>query len=236
MANPHDPLPPVPAQPPGLSAHTGLDPRWLAQLRARLNASFTSLFINTANGFSGTVTASSVTGQFSVTLSVTAVGLLKGVAGAIASAVPGTDYLQSISVTTPLASTGGGTPTLSIPAATSLAPGHLTASDHALFSSKAPGIAITYTTVADGFVAAFPASSTHLYLVAAAALSSGTVALPASPANSDLATFTCTHYIAVLTNSPNPGQSISNFPSSMLSGSSVTFIYRGSNSTWYRLQ
>jgi len=237
MPTPTSPLPPVPPQlpsQPGL-APPPLDQRWLDQLRRRLNASITSAIITTANGFSSARTLNPFSGQASLTISVTASGLLKGVSGALVPAILGTDYLQSITASLPLTITASPIPNLSLPAATSANSGYLTAADHTLFSSKAAPPAPIFQSVLTGFALTTPPSCSHYYLTATAPLASGSLALPTAPADSTNITFACTHSVTTLTNTANPGQTVQNWPVSLVAGLAVSYIFRASYSTWYRL-
>lgn len=230
------PLPPVPAAPPASPGQPAppLDPRWLELLRRRLNSTLTGLLFQAINGFSSTVSTDSSNGSTTLSLSITASGMLKGSAGALVPAVPGTDYLQSITASPPLTISAAATPVLAIPAATSLQPGHLTAADHALFSSHSPGLYLQVVAAASGFTSTIPSGCTHYYLNAAAPLASGALALPPAPADAALITITCPYTVTILTNTPNAGQTVLNWPGTLPAGTSITYIYRASTSTWYR--
>lgn len=80
-------------------------PKWLNLLRSKVIASVVSLAIRTANGFSGSVVVDGA-GVANVTLEVTVAGLLKGSGGALVAAIPGTDFVSSISVTAPIENIG----------------------------------------------------------------------------------------------------------------------------------
>ena len=59
--------------------------------------------------------------------------------------IPALSYVSSVGVTAPLASTGGLTPTLSMPAATSTQNGYLTSTDWTTFNSKGSGTVTSVT-------------------------------------------------------------------------------------------
>lgn len=74
--------------------------------------------------------------------------------GIVAADVPALSYVSSVGVTAPLATTGGLTPTLSMPVATSSANGYLSSTDWSTFNSKQPaGAYLTSVAVtsANGF-------------------------------------------------------------------------------------
>jgi len=58
--------------------------------------------------------------------------------GIVAADVPALSYVSSVGVTAPLATTGGLTPTLSMPVATSSANGYLSSTDWSTFNAKQP--------------------------------------------------------------------------------------------------
>lgn len=130
-------LPPVPP----LGPDGFRDPvwaRWLDLLRNQLLSGAVSLAISNANGFSGSV--ADVGGVETITLNVTVSGILKGSGGAITAATPGFDYVQSVSVTTPIQNLGSAAaPNIAIPKATSIQDGYLDHNDWATFNSKGSG-------------------------------------------------------------------------------------------------
>lgn len=133
--------PGVPPVPP-LNAKLGFaDPvwaRWLQQLQSRIATSVVALTINNANGFEGSVAVDS-SGNASVTLSVAASGILKGVGGQIESAIPGVDYLTGLSGSFPIDVTPGLTTNISMPQASGAASGWLSSGDWLTFNSKLAG-------------------------------------------------------------------------------------------------
>jgi hypothetical protein len=132
-------LPPVPQ----LTAAGFTDPtwaRWLDLLRAKIVAVATSIVINTANGFNGTVTVDP-SGQATITLGVTVAGLLKGQTGGIVAAVAGVDYVSAVTASSPLHSApgGGGATNLTIDQSGPSQDGYLSASDWNTFNNKLSG-------------------------------------------------------------------------------------------------
>ena len=65
--------------------------RWLNALQRRVSLSITNLVVAAGQGFAGVVSA--VGAEFSIALSTTVSGILKGDAGSLVAATPGTDYL-----------------------------------------------------------------------------------------------------------------------------------------------
>jgi hypothetical protein len=90
-----------------------------------------------------------------------------------------------------------------------------------------------YQTPTTGFSYTFAAGTTVLILQPAGTLATGTVTMPAAPADGMTISFSSTKTITALTVSPNTGQSIIGNPTTMLAGGAATFVYRLSNTTWY---
>lgn len=147
--------------------------KWLNTLRQGVSTSVTALAINTANGFSGTVTPSGGGGS-TVTLQVTASGILKGVAGQIRSAVAGVDYVASLAVNAPLTLSGGNT--IGIPRSSGSVDGYLAATDFAAFNGKQPALGYTPLNAAANL------SDLANIVTARANLSLGSMALQSSAA------------------------------------------------------
>jgi hypothetical protein len=82
---------------------TGSGYTWAAGGGGGGSGTVTNVSVVTANGFSGSVANSTTTPA--ITLSTTETGVLKGSAGALVAATPGTDYLTSVGLTMPSAFT-----------------------------------------------------------------------------------------------------------------------------------
>ncbi len=94
MANTIPPVPPL--SPQGFS-----DPawqRWFNSLRSQLMSVATSVLVQTANGFEGTV-AINLSGVAVITLGTPLTGLVKGNGSQLIPAVSGTDYLAGLTIT-----------------------------------------------------------------------------------------------------------------------------------------
>jgi len=90
-----------------------------------------------------------------------------------------------------------------------------------------------YQAPSTGFSYTFAAGVNVLVMNPAGTLATGTITMPASPADGMTITFSSTQTITALTVNANTGQSITGQPSSFGAGSSATFVYRLSNTTWY---
>lgn len=90
-----------------------------------------------------------------------------------------------------------------------------------------------YQAPSTGFSYTFAAGVNVLVMNPAGTLATGTITMPASPADGMTITFSSTQTITALTVNANTGQSITGQPSSFGAGSASTFVYRLSNTTWY---
>jgi len=90
-----------------------------------------------------------------------------------------------------------------------------------------------YQTPTTGFSYTFAAGVNVLVMQPAGTLATGTITMPAAPADGMTITFSTTQTITALTVSPNTGQSIVRAPILFGAGSAVTYVYRLSNTTWY---
>ena len=86
-----------------------------------------------------------------------------------------------------------------------------------------------------GFSYTFATGITTLIAAPAGTLATGTITMPGSPADGMVITITTTQEITALTISGNAGQSIGGTQVSLMAAnSSLSFVYRQSNTTWYR--
>ncbi len=90
-----------------------------------------------------------------------------------------------------------------------------------------------YQTPTTGFSYTFASGITTLIMVPAGTLATGTITMPATPADGMTITFSSSQVITALTVNGNSGQSIVGAPTSMSAGGASTFVYRLSNTTWY---
>lgn len=90
-----------------------------------------------------------------------------------------------------------------------------------------------FQTPTTGFSYTFAAGVNVLVMNPAGTLATGTITMPASPADGMTISFSSTQTITALTVNANTGQSIVRKPTSFGAGSAMTFVYRLSNTTWY---
>lgn len=90
-----------------------------------------------------------------------------------------------------------------------------------------------YQAPTTGFSYTFAAGVNVLVMNPAGTLATGTITMPASPADGMTISFSSTQTITALTVNANTGQSIVRKPTSFGAGSAMTFVYRLSNTTWY---
>jgi hypothetical protein len=91
-----------------------------------------------------------------------------------------------------------------------------------------------YQVLATGFSYAFPIGITTLIVQPAGTLATGTITMPALPADGMVVAFSSTQIITTLTVSANVGQSIVNAVTTLAAGGGAKYIYRLANTTWYR--
>ena len=93
-----------------------------------------------------------------------------------------------------------------------------------------------FQTPTTGFSYTFAAGTQVLVMNPAGTLATGTITMPASPADGMTITFSSTEQITALTLSGNTGQTIGGTQVTLLpANSAVQFIYRLSTTTWYRI-
>lgn len=128
--------------------------------------------------------------------------------------------------------------------------GDITLTTGTATSTGVPGNIITKSGVCDqayskqvpttGFSITIAAATQTLILDPAGTLATGTITMPAKPADGQQIRITCTQIITALTVSANAGQSITNAPTAFnpnLTGSQgYEYMYVIANTTWYRLQ
>ena len=93
----------------------------------------------------------------------------------------------------------------------------------------------TYNVPSTGFSLTYGAGVQVLLLEPAGTLATGTVTMPASPADGDRVKLATTQTITALTLSPNTGQSIVNAVTTLAANGFVEYIYRLSSTKWYRI-
>lgn len=95
--------------------------------------------------------------------------------------------------------------------------------------------AYQYNAPTTGFSLTVDGSASYVILEPAGTLASGTITMSDIPVNGQKVIISSTQIITSLTVSPGSGQAIMNAPTSLGAGEAVGWIYKGSNSTWYRI-
>jgi len=95
--------------------------------------------------------------------------------------------------------------------------------------------AYDYQTPTTGFSYTFASGVQTLVMNPAGTLATGTITMPASPADGMTVRFSSSQIITALTVSANSGQSIVAAVNSLVLGGSAQYIYRATNTTWYRI-
>jgi len=90
-----------------------------------------------------------------------------------------------------------------------------------------------YQVPTTGFTYTFAAGTTVLVMNPAGTLATGTITMPAAPADGMTISFSSTQAITALTVAGNTGQSIVGNPITLNAGGAATLVYRLSNTTWY---
>ena len=95
--------------------------------------------------------------------------------------------------------------------------------------------AYDYQVSTTGFSYTFAAGTQVLVINPAGTLATGTITMPASPADGMTITVESTQQVTAITVSANTGQSIVGAPSQLIPNQPLSWVYRTSNTTWYPL-
>jgi len=90
-----------------------------------------------------------------------------------------------------------------------------------------------YQVLTTAFSYTFAAGTQTLIINPAGTLATGTVTMPAAPADGMVITVESTQIITALTLSGNTGQSIVGVPATLFQNQPLSWVYRLSNTTWY---
>lgn len=90
-----------------------------------------------------------------------------------------------------------------------------------------------YQVLTTAFSYTFAAGTQTLIINPAGALATGTITMPAAPADGMVIWVTTTQQIVALTVNGNTGQTIVSNVTSLAPNQSVAYLYRSSNTTWY---
>jgi hypothetical protein len=90
-----------------------------------------------------------------------------------------------------------------------------------------------YQTPTTGFSYTFAAGINVLVMQPAGTLATGTITMPASPADGMTITFSSTQIITALTLNGNTGQTVVSGTTKLAANQAATYVYRLSNTSWY---
>ena len=93
-----------------------------------------------------------------------------------------------------------------------------------------------YQAPTTGFSYTFAAGVNVLVMQPAGTLATGTITMPAAPADGMTITFSSSQQITALTVQGNTGQSMSNAVTFLPGKTAASYVYRLSNTTWYPMQ
>jgi hypothetical protein len=91
-----------------------------------------------------------------------------------------------------------------------------------------------YQVLTTGFTYTFAAGTQVLVMNPAGTLATGTITMPAAPSDGMTVRFSTSQIITALTVSANTGQSIVSAVTTLAAGGGAAYIYRLTNTTWYR--
>lgn len=92
-----------------------------------------------------------------------------------------------------------------------------------------------YQVLTTGFTYTFAAGVTTLLIEPAGTLATGTITMPAAPADGMVVTFSSTQQITALTVAANTGQSIKGNSVQAIPNQPLSWVYRLTNTTWYAM-
>ena len=90
-------------------------------------------------------------------------------------------------------------------------------------------------TVVTGFSVTLINGQQILTLTPTSAIATGSIIMPPAPSNGAFVQVSTTNTVTALTVSGNAGQTLLNPPTTLLAGSSFSYYYNATASTWYRL-
>jgi hypothetical protein len=93
---------------------------------------------------------------------------------------------------------------------------------------------VSYQVPLTGFSITVGPGILKLNLEPAGTLAAGTLIMPATPYDNQQLIVLSTQTITALTVSPNSGQTVKGAPSTIAANSSFKYMYKASNTTWYR--
>jgi hypothetical protein len=93
----------------------------------------------------------------------------------------------------------------------------------------------TYNVPSTGFSLTIGAGVQQLILNPAGVLATGTITMPAAPADGFVVTISSTQVVTALTLNPNSGQTLSANTTALAASTSVRYIYVSSVTKWFKL-
>lgn len=93
----------------------------------------------------------------------------------------------------------------------------------------------TYNVPTTGFTITVGTGVQYLVLNPAGTLATGTVTFPATVADGLVLTISSTQIITALTLTPGAGQTISGSASALAASVAISYLYRSTDTTWYRV-
>ncbi len=112
---------------------------------------------------------------------------------------------------------------------------HLTAAQHSQITSGPSTETINYQVPTTGFTITVGNTDNILVLDPADTLASGTVTMPATPLNGHVVRISSTQIVTALTVSANTGQTIKGAVTTLAANGFASWVYRSTNTTWYRI-
>jgi hypothetical protein len=95
--------------------------------------------------------------------------------------------------------------------------------------------AYDFQVLTTGFSYTFAAGTQTLIANPAGTLATGTITMPAAPADGMVITIESTQQVTAVTVQGNSGQTLTGAPSQLIPNQPLSFIYRQSNTTWYAM-
>lgn len=112
---------------------------------------------------------------------------------------------------------------------------HLTATQHNDIINGVNKEGINYQTPTTGFSITIGNDDCNLILEPAGTLDTGTVVMPATPTDKQVVRISSTQVITALTVNANTGQTIKGAVTTLAANGFASWIYRSTNTTWYRI-
>ncbi len=110
---------------------------------------------------------------------------------------------------------------------------HMTSAEYTLFQRNTT---IEYSVPLTGFSTTI-ANGTGFFIVnPAGTLATGTITMPATPVDKQQVTISSTQVITALTHNPNSGQTLKGALTTIAANGSAAWIYRSTDTTWYRIR